>query len=111
MVAILMMWAKLATLGLLKIKVTWDNSYDVISFVHDVTNSILCYSNYTVDVVILPKFGNSGIFMTSYNQFYKGFIRKTNYFEGCSLFKFNNLELALSMALKFYTSVVKKLEL
>ena len=49
--------------------------------------------------------------MTSYNQFYKGFIGKTNYFEGFSLFKFNNLELALSMALKFYTSVVKKLEL
>ena len=59
------MSAKLATLGLLKIKVTWNNGYDVIIFVHDVTNKILSrYSNYIVDVVIWPKFGNSSIFMT-----------------------------------------------
>ena len=32
---------------------------------------------------------------------------KTNFFEGCSWFKFNNLELALGMALKFYSSVTK----
>ena len=58
-----MMSAKLATLGLLKIKVTWNKCYDVIIFVHDVTNKILWrYSNYIVDVVIWPKFGN--IFMT-----------------------------------------------
>ena len=39
MVAILMMSAKLDTLGLLKIKVTWNNGYDV-------TNKILSrYSN------------------------------------------------------------------
>ena len=34
-----------------------------------------------------------------------------SFFEGCSWFKFNNLELALDMALKFYTSVVKGLKL
>ena len=59
------MSAKLATLGLLKIKVTLNKSFDVIIFVHNVTNKILSrYSNYIVDVVILPKFGNSCIFTT-----------------------------------------------
>ena len=32
-------------------------------------------------------------------------------FEGCPWFKFNNLELALGMALKFYASVVENLKL
>ena len=65
MIAVLIMSAKLATLGLLKIKVTSNKSFDVIIFVLNVTNKILSrYSNYIVDVVILPKFGNSSIFMT-----------------------------------------------
>ena len=60
-----MMSAKLATLGLLKIKVPWNKVYDVIIFVHDVTHEILWrYSDYIADVVIWPKFGNSNIFMT-----------------------------------------------
>ena len=64
-VAILIMSAKLATLGLPKINVTWKKGYDVIIFAHDVSNKILSsYSNYMVDVVIWPKFGNSSIFMT-----------------------------------------------
>ena len=64
MVAILMMSAKLATLGLLKIKVFWNKGYDVIISVHDVTNKILSRdSNYIVDVVMWPKFGNSSISM------------------------------------------------
>ena len=37
MVAILMIWAKLATLGLLKIEGFWDKGYDVKLSVHDVT--------------------------------------------------------------------------
>ena len=36
---------------------------------------------------------------------------KTIFFESCSWFKFNNLGLALSMALKVYTSVAKGLKL
>ena len=65
MIAVLIMSAKLATLGLLKIKVTSNKSFDVIIFVLNVTNKILSrYSDYIVDVVILPKFGNSSIFMT-----------------------------------------------
>ena len=60
--AILMMSAKLSTLGLLKIKVFWNKGYDVITSVHDVTDKILSReSNYIVDVIMWPKFGNSGI--------------------------------------------------
>ena len=64
MVTILMMSAKMATLGLLKIKVFWNKGYDVITSVCDVTNKILSRdSNYIVDVVMWPKFGNSSISM------------------------------------------------
>ena len=53
MAAILMMSAKLATLGLIKIKVFWYKGYDVLNSVHDVTNKILLgHSNYVVDVVM-----------------------------------------------------------
>ena len=41
MVAILMMSAKMATLGLFKIKVFRKKGYDVIIFVHDVNKQIL----------------------------------------------------------------------
>ena len=37
MVAILIIPTKLATLGLLKIRVFWNKGYDAITFVHDVT--------------------------------------------------------------------------
>ena len=61
MVKILMISAKIATLGLFKIKVFWNKGYDVIS-VHDVTDKILSRdSNYVVDVVMWPKFGNSNV--------------------------------------------------
>ena len=64
MVTILMMSAKMATPGLRKIKVFWKKGYDVIIFVNDVTNKILSRdSNYIVDVVTWPKFGNSNISM------------------------------------------------
>ena len=64
MVTILMMSAKMATPGLRKIKVFWKKYYDVIIFVNDVANKILSRdSNYIVDVVTLPKFGNSIISM------------------------------------------------
>ena len=64
MVKILMMSAKMATPGLLKITVFWNKGYDVIISVDDVTNKILSRdSNYIVDVVMWPKFGNSSIYM------------------------------------------------
>ena len=40
MVAIFMMLAKLATLGLLKIKLFQNKGYDIIICVHDVTNTM-----------------------------------------------------------------------
>ena len=53
MVAILTMSAKLVTVGLLKIKVFLNKSYDVIVFVRNVTNKALSHnSNYIVDVVM-----------------------------------------------------------
>ena len=62
MVTILMMSVKMATLGLLKIKVFWNKDYDVIISVYDVTSKILsCDSNHIVNVVMWPKFGNSSI--------------------------------------------------
>ena len=60
----LMMSAKMATPGLLKIKIFWNKGYDVIIYVHDITNKILSRdSNYIVHVVMWPKFGNSNISM------------------------------------------------
>ena len=59
MVTILMMSTEMAMLGLLKIKLFWNKGYDVISSVHDVINKILSRdSNYIVDLVMWPKFGN-----------------------------------------------------
>ena len=59
-----MISAKLATLGLLKIKEFWNKGYDVIASNCDVTDKVLSPdSNYIVDVVMWPKFGNSSISM------------------------------------------------
>ena len=62
MVTILMISPKIATLGLLKIKIFWSNGYDIITSVHDVTNkNVLGKSNHIVDVIVWPKFGNFSI--------------------------------------------------
>ena len=59
-----MMSAKMATPGLLKIKVFWNKGYGVIIYVHDVTRKILSgYLDYIVDMVMWLKFGNSSISM------------------------------------------------
>ena len=56
--------AKAATPSLLKVKVFWNKGYDVIIYVHNVTNKNLSRdSNYIVDVVMLPKFDSSSISM------------------------------------------------
>ena len=44
----ILMSAKLATLGLFKIKVFWNNGYDVIIYAHDVTTKF-----YYVNQIIL----------------------------------------------------------
>ena len=49
-----MMSAKLATLGLLKMKAFWDKVHGVIVYVHDATKRILSHeSNHIVNMVIL----------------------------------------------------------
>ena len=59
-----MISAKLETLGLLKIKVFWNNDHDIIISVHGVTNKILsCDLDYIVNVIMWPKFGNSNVSM------------------------------------------------
>ena len=60
-----MMSAKMATPGLLKTTVFWNKGYDVIIFVHDVTNKFLSRdSNYIIDVVMWPKFCSCSISMS-----------------------------------------------
>ena len=47
-----MMSAKITALGFLKIKVFWNKGYNVIIFVHDVTNEISLWDlNYIVNAV------------------------------------------------------------
>ena len=51
-----------AKIVLLKIKVFWKKGYDVIIFVHGVTDKVLSpYTNYNVNVGMWLKFGNSTI--------------------------------------------------
>ena len=77
MVAILML-AKMATLALLKIKVFWNISDDVIIFAQDATKYV---SNY-----IWPKFGNSSISMREIiTSILKGFDHKNHLLWGVVL--------------------------
>ena len=62
-----MMYAKMATPGLLKMKVFWSKGYDVIIPVDNVTNKISSRdSNYIVDVFVRQKFGNCSISMREF---------------------------------------------
>ena len=59
-----MMSVKMTTPGLLNITVFWNEGYDVIISVDDVTNKVLSRdSNNVVDVFMWPKFGNCSISM------------------------------------------------
>ena len=61
---VLLISAKMAIPGLLKVTTFWNNGYDVIIFVHDVTKKILSgNSNYSVNLVMWSKFGHSIISM------------------------------------------------
>ena len=60
-----MMSSKLASHGLLKIKILKNKDYNVLIVDYEVSNKALsCDSNYIVDVVMLPKFVNSSLSMT-----------------------------------------------
>ena len=64
MVNTLMVPAKMATVDLLEIKVFRNKGYDIIISVYDIVNKNLsCDSNFMLDLVIWPKFGNFGISM------------------------------------------------
>ena len=80
---------KMATLGFLKIKLFWDKGYDLTISVHDVNNKTLSHdSNYTVDVVMQPKFGNSSISMREVviTSTLQGFDQENHFFEEWSWF-------------------------
>ena len=95
MITVLMMSAKFAIPGLLKINLFWNKDYGAIISGHGVVNKILlCDSN----VDIWPKFGHASI-SSLVSQFFK------------DLTKFNKLGEALVMVLKFYSIVAKVLRL
>ena len=67
MIRILITSAKMATSGLLKIKIFRNKDYYVIIFVHDITYKILSHgSNDIVYVVVRATFGNSSISMREF---------------------------------------------
>ena len=85
---ILMMPAKMATLGLLKIKVFWNKVYDIIISVYGVTNKIsLGESNYIVNAIIWQKFGNSSTSMREviFTSILQEFDQRKRYFWGVVL--------------------------
>ena len=82
----------MAAPGLLKITVFLNKGYGFIIYVYDVTNKMLSSdSNYFVDVVMWPKFGNSNISMAQVIiiSILKGTDQKNCFFEEWSKFKFN----------------------
>ena len=58
-----MMSTKLATPGLLKIKVFWNKSCDVLIFVHMSAIKFYRVTEIIAEVVMWPKFDNSSISM------------------------------------------------
>ena len=85
MVSILMMSAKLTTLGLVRKNIFWNKCYTVKISVHDVTNKMLLqYSNYILDVVMWPKD-----------------LTEKQFFEALSWSAFNDLRPALGRPLEF----------
>ena len=85
MVTILMMTAKMATSGLLRIKVFWKKGYDATTSVHDVISNILSPDlNYNVNVVMWPKFGKFSISVREViiAQLYKDFTKNRFFLRG-----------------------------
>ena len=102
--------AKLATLGLLKIRLFWNEIYEVIKYAHDLTNKILSRnSNHIVNMVMWQNVGNSSISLREVIIISSlwGFDHKSRLFVGWYWFYFNNLGVALGMELKF-SSLLQK---
>ena len=84
-VTILMISAKMASPGLLKMKIFWNKGYDVMIYVDGITSKILSLdSHYIVDVVMWPNFGNSSISTREVTIILnlEGFDQKNHFFEG-----------------------------
>ena len=97
-VTILMMSAKMATPGLLKINSFWNKGYDVTIYVHDVSNKIWSSdSKFIVNVVMWPKFDDSSISMKEVITTILWWIDQ----------KKHNLGLAQDPTFAFYTSLEK----
>ena len=97
---------KLATPGLLSMKLFWNNGYGLIIYVHDVTNKIsLRDSDYILDMDIWPNFGNSSI-----SKDFKRICPEKTIFWGVSNLA-NNFGLTLGMNLKLYNSTAKGLKI
>ena len=83
-----MMSVKMTTLSALKITIFWYERSDVIIFVHDIINKVSSHdSNYIVDVVMWPKFGNSSISMKEVfkTSILLGFDKKNHFLWGVVL--------------------------
>ena len=110
-----MIQAKMAILCFLEIKVFWKKGYTAIIFVHAVTKKISSRDwNNIVDAAMWSKFGISSVSMreVTITSILQEFDQNLAFFEEWSWFILNNLELGLlGMALKFYTSVTKRLKL
>ena len=91
----------MAILGRLKIKLFWNKGYDVIIYPSRHQKNLSRASNYIVDLVMWPEFGNLAFLWQklSQPQFYKDLTRKITFFDALSWFKFSNLGLTLGMTL------------
>ena len=109
MIAILIMSAKLATLGLLNIKIFWNEGYDFKISVNDITSKILLReSNHIADVVTWPKFDNSSISM---GEVLKGFYLTKKLTFLMDRFGSSSIIWDWLITLKLYTSVATWLKL
>lgn len=78
------MSTELATPGLLKIKISWKNDYEVIVYANGAGSKVLSHeSSYIADELMLPNFGKSSIPKNlSKLHFYKDLTTETAFFEG-----------------------------
>ena len=107
------MSAKMATPGLLKIKLFWNKGYDVIVYVHDVTNKILSRdSNCVVDVVVWPKFGNSSISIREVIiiSILQGFDQRIHFFWGVVLVQIQQFGTGTRYELDIFRQCGKKVK-
>ena len=101
-----MISAKLAAPGILKIKQFWNQVHDIILSFNDVMNRILFReSSYIGNLVMWSKFGSLTISLTKdiiTSMLWKFDLKKQLFW---------GVPLVLVLALKFYTSLVKRLKI